>query len=103
MEKWIHRFDWVVAFASMVYGIDSQSPLWMGLGALAILLAWWNPTARFRALVQRKLLRRQEAEQWRKAPGPAARSVPPSQPVVPAALPHYTWTSAASAQVHRKS
>lgn len=107
-EKWIHRFDWIIAIATAGYGVWQQSLVWEGMGVLALLLAWWNPAARFRTWIQKKVLRRQETEQWRKSP--RGDTTPETLSPVPAGLeppssttiPQYLWTSPASFRPKQK-
>ncbi len=94
-EQWLHRMDWVAAVASLGYGLWAKSPLWLAFGALAIVLAWWNPTARLRVYLQAKLLKRQSANAWRK---PQFSEIPgvggaPLHTKNPPATPYYTWTA----------
>lgn len=62
---WLNRLDWITAFASLGYGIYTESWIWLAFGILAVPLAWWNPTAKFHAYTQNKLIKKRGANQWR--------------------------------------
>ncbi len=94
---WLNRMDWLVAVASLGYGVYEASWLWIGFGVAAFPLAWWNPTARFHKYALNKMVKKTQAQGWRQGPerlktaaSISAEAVKPSSATQPSTR-TYTW------------
>lgn len=93
--SWLNRMDWVLATASLGYGVYQMTWFWIGFGLIAFPLAWWNPTAKFHQYVLSQITRKVQAQTWRKSTSlgsvAGATSLEPARPLRTGALPHYSW------------
>lgn len=93
---WLNRMDWVLAIASLGYGLYQRSWLWIGFGLISFPLAWWNPTERFHRYVQGQFTHKTRIRAQRRSTNVDANSdIKPFEPShsqpTSSRRPHYLW------------
>lgn len=54
-KKIIRVLDYSIAVGCLAWGFWRMSPWWIAGGVLGLVLAWWNPSARFEAYLRQRI------------------------------------------------